>query len=309
MGNLLLPDMEALKIKFDGESHQIEANTFINSLLHFTTIVQELNRGLGATERKVEIKINALERGSFMVDLLIHVSDIAGAAGTLFSVNALPAIADLIKSVGALYNLAKFSKGEPTSVIETLNDSVKIENTTGDITYIDNRVYHIYNTNSVVNDAITQEFKTLENDESVSGFELLNTNNEKLFEAKREDFPKLAYKTTHQILPETKTVTKTGMLNIVSLSFEKNKKWNFIFEGNPIAVKLTDDEFVELIDKGESFAKGDSLQAELEITQEFNKAVNTYLNKSYKIVKILKHIPRPKQTSILPMTDKAKKKK
>ena len=139
---------------------------------------------------------------------------------------------DLVKSVGEIYKLAKFTKGEKTNVIEHNNDSVKIENVKGDVTYIDQRVYNIYNTNNTIKEEITQEFKTLNNDSNVTGFELLNTKNEKIFEAKKEDFSELANSTTYLELPDEKLITKTGMLNILSLSFEKNRKWDFIYEGN-----------------------------------------------------------------------------
>lgn len=294
---LLLQPMETLKIKFDGATHQIDANTFINSLVHFTNIVQEVNRGLG-TDIRVEIKINALEQGSFLVDLVIKAVETAGILGTLFAVDGFPTIVNLVKSVGEIYKLAKFTKGEKTNIIEHNNDSVKIENVKGDITYIDQRVYNIYTTNNTIKEAITQEFKTLDNDSNVTGFELLNTNNEKIFEAKKEDFKELANSTTFLELPDAKLITKTGMLNILSLSFEKNRKWDFIYEGNKISVKLTDQEFSELIDRGEAFAKGDSLEAEIEIRQEFNKSANVYVNKSYKVIKINKHIPRPKQQNL-----------
>lgn len=48
----------------------------------------------------------------------------------------------------------------------------------------------------------------------------------------------------------------------------------------------------------ERFAKGDSLEVEFEITQEFYQPANTYINKGYKIIKILKHIPRPDQGNL-----------
>ncbi len=57
-------DMDDLKIKFDGQTHQIEANTLINSLLHLNTIIQEINKEL-KTDKTISIKINALPEGSF----------------------------------------------------------------------------------------------------------------------------------------------------------------------------------------------------------------------------------------------------
>ena len=56
------------KIRFDGEQNQIDANTLINSLIHTTSIIQELNRNL-ESGKKIDVKIKALEKGSFLVHI------------------------------------------------------------------------------------------------------------------------------------------------------------------------------------------------------------------------------------------------
>ena len=53
------------KIKFDGQQHQVDANVLISSLIHTTTIVQEVNKYLNSG-KKIDIKVKALEKGSFL---------------------------------------------------------------------------------------------------------------------------------------------------------------------------------------------------------------------------------------------------
>lgn len=70
----ILPDndMEAMKIKFGG-ANEIDANTLINSLLHFTNIVHETHKEIAKSfgvQKKVEVKIKATHEGSFLVDWL-----------------------------------------------------------------------------------------------------------------------------------------------------------------------------------------------------------------------------------------------
>ena len=49
----------------------------------------------------------------------------------------------------------------------------------------------------------------------------------------------------------------------------------------------------EKIEKGEvAFRSGDRLIVNLEIEQVFNEAANTFINDSYRITKVLQHIPR-----------------
>jgi len=140
--------MDDLKIKFDGETHQIEANTLINSLLHFTNLTHEINRELG-TDRKIEIKVNALKEGSFLVHIVIEATLIENIKG-LFTNDNIDIAASIFTVVGGLFAFAKFLKGGKPEVIESNDISTKIKNTKGDVTYIDNRVVKIYQNNKLV---------------------------------------------------------------------------------------------------------------------------------------------------------------
>jgi hypothetical protein len=279
------PIMDDIKIKFDGATHQIEANTLINSLLHFSNIVQEVNREL-KTERKIEVKVNALSEGSFLVHIILE-SNLLEAVENLFTKNNIEIASSLMTVVGGVYTAAKFLKGKKGKVLEAGPETTKIESQGGDVTYIDNRVYTIYENNKLVREAISQEFQTLSKDENVTGFAILNTNNEPIVSINKEEFNEIGGMQEN-----------TLMLNIVRLSFEKTMKWEFYYDGNKISARINDEDFAKLIDNGEQFAKGDSLEAEIEIQQEFHKPVNAYINKSYKVIKILNHIPRPKQSTI-----------
>jgi len=274
--------MDDFKIKFDGDTHQIDVNTLINSLLHFTNITQEVNKELG-TDRKIEIKVNALKEGSFLVHIILE-SSIIEAVGNLFKKENLEVASSIVGVVGGLYKVAKFLKGKEPKILESIDSSVKIENTQGDVTIIDNRVFKIYQNNKTVRESISQEFETLDNDSNVTGFELLDTKDNPIVQIPKEDFSAIASVVDNTVLPDERIITKEGKLYISSLSFDSNVKWGFYYEGNKFNAKIND-EFVKLIDSGERFAKGDTLDAVFEIKQEYYEPANTYVNKSYKIIR------------------------
>ena len=56
------------KLRFDGEQHQLDANVLISSLIHTTAIIQETNTFLDSG-KKIEIKVKALEKGSFLIHI------------------------------------------------------------------------------------------------------------------------------------------------------------------------------------------------------------------------------------------------
>jgi hypothetical protein len=168
------------KIKYDGQLHQVDANTLINSLLHITAIMQEindeLNRELGI-DKKLEIKINAFSDGSFLVDLQL-VSGLLKGMGKLLSggVDSCKTILDILI---ALFTLKKFLKGKKPDRVEEKGNDVKI--------YIDNRtivvnkrVNKLYGNNNTINEATTKNFETLDNDPCIEGLEILDENEKEL---------------------------------------------------------------------------------------------------------------------------------
>ena len=88
------------------------------------------------------------------------------------------------------------------------------------------------------------------------------------------------------------------IFNIGAISFDDKLKSDFYFKGNKISAKINDVDFYKRVDKGESFAKGDVLEVELEIKQVFETSVNTFVNKSYKIKRIINHILRNEQSKL-----------
>ena len=291
-------EAEDIKIKFDGQTHQIEANTLINSLLHFTTVVQEINKDL-KTNKNVEIKINALPEGSFLVHFTLEATSVLQEAIDMFAGHKATALASLITITGGVYTIAKFLKGKKPQSIETKGDNTTIINGDGDSLVIGNLSINIYNNNSKIQEAIAQEFAALDNDANVEGFQLFDQRDSVVVQIARDEFSAISGNEGYIETKDSNVIIKNAMLNIVRLSFDKNQKWEFYYEGNKISAKISEDnDFLNRIDKGEQFAKGDSLNVELEIRQEFDETVNTFINKSYKINKIIRHIPRPKQSRL-----------
>lgn len=280
------------KIKFDGEKHQIEANILINSLIHTTSIIQEINN-FSDSGKKIEIKINALEKGSFLIHIELLETAIQSLKNLLSNENIQYAAA-IVGSLVGLIELKKHLKGRKAKKIEKEKSRVKIENEDGQVIYIENLTYTIYENSPIVKDALSQSFESLNNDPSITGFEITDKHEKPLIRIDRKDFESMSQK-SEEISDDERIITEAATLNIVRLSFEGNLKWDFYYRGNKISAKIIDSAFYELIDKGEAFAKGDILEVELQINQKFEEAVNTFINKSYQVNKIIRHLPRNEQ--------------
>lgn len=288
---------DEFKLKFDGELNEVDAATLGYSLLNVTTLVQEVNQEVGAG-RKIEIKVRAHQPGSFLVHLGL-VTETTPLMDYLTPENlkvAGAALGGVITVVTGLFKLRKVLKGEPPKELVQRGDHVRIEAGDGAVVIVDKSTYNAYFNNPKVNDALSKTFKTLDNDPHITGFEITDRNEVPMFEAKREEFRPMAL-TSSVPQAQTRAIRLDASLYIVKPSFERNLKWDVVYQGNRIAVTMSDESFLSRIDRGERFAKGDTLEVELQIDQVLDLNINTYINKGYQVVRVFNHVPRAEQPS------------
>lgn len=280
------------KIKFGGQLHQVDANTFIYSLVNISTVIQEINQEL-RSDKKIEIKIKATEEGSFITTLILEHG--AGLA-KLFTTENINLTASIIAIFAGVFTIKEFLKNKKPKNEKEEGDKITIENEKGNVLIIDNRTYGIYNRNQIINDAISNNFSTLESDPSIDDFEIISEN-KSLFKAERENFDQLATKSEVADKQRKEKIVSANLI-LHKVVFEDKYKWEFYYSGNKISANIVDNEFYKKIDKGEPFAKGDALKVELQINQIFDEGVGIYINHSYQINKVIEHIPRSQQLKI-----------
>lgn len=295
---MIQKDSEEFKIKFDGNSHQIEANTFINVFINLISLIQNINFEYDET-KKVEIVLNASpKQGSFIIDLIIRTSANSDLINNLFKKDTYEYAANILTILSGIISVTQFLKGEKPAKVETLNDeSIKIENCQGNVTIIKKNIFNICNTPSVQSH-LKNTFETLENDLSITGFDLLDKNDKPISQVPREDFSYIIGSAEIELQKDEKIIEEEATLNIVGMDWELKKKWEFYYLGNKINAKIKDQVFAEDIKKGKPFRMGDSLEVIMEVRKQFDEVINTYVNKSYTITKIINHHPRPEQKTI-----------
>jgi hypothetical protein len=279
-------------IKYGGETNQVDAMMFINSLINTTTIIQEINKEL-CEGKKIDIKIRAIEKGSFLVHIDLMESFFE-TIQTIFTCENICTTSAIIGIFVDLLSLKSIMKSEKPEIIQADEKSILLKDSNNNQIEVSTHTYNIYINNPIVKDSIEQNYATITSDPSIQSFEILSPSGVSLFKSDREEFKDLAVR-EEVIENDEKTITETSRLHIVKASFDPSLTWEFYFKGNRIAVRIKDPKFYEQIDKGKPFSKGDVLEVELIIKQKWDSAVNTFVNKSYSIARIINHIPRNEQ--------------
>lgn len=276
------------KIVFDSEKHEVDVETLIGCLMHTSNIVQEVNRSLG-TEKKIEVKIKALEKGSFEV----HIELVEKLLYSIFSRENLTVASEIVSVVGGLYGFANWLKGRKPSKIENKGDEVEITNDKDEKTIININVYNIFNENKAVRDNIAKQFSVLEKSEYIEGFKF--ESNEISTRISEEDFSAVATKfdtlNNENKEPIREILTNRKIL-IIRPSFDKDLKWDFVFEGQKLSAKMEDKAMIHIINQGEEFSKGDFMLVDLEVIKFYDNDLGIHMitKDSYKILRYKEHI-------------------
>lgn len=274
----------SFRVKFDKTDHNIDTETYIKALSSLTTIMKEANYQVGTGE-KISINVAAQDAGSFDVGLILK------TAQDLFSSDNINYLAGLVTITGGLIALRKLGKKIDTSKTEINGDDVTIKDVGGNVIYNTTKnTYNIYTTNQVVQDALSNNFKGLEEDDSITGFEL--SHDDETVRVDRDEFSELGKRVEVQ-LPNQEITDVPANLVIVKLVFEgADRKWEFLYNGVKIAATIHDQAFWNEIDGGKAFSKGDELVADLRIIREYDQAVAAYINKDYQVTNVREHHPR-----------------
>ncbi|MEZ4941805.1 MAG: hypothetical protein R3D58_13075 [Saprospiraceae bacterium] len=286
------------KIEFSGDSHELDLNTLLTSLLNFSNVIQEVQQQI-APDAKVDIKVRAPERGSFLIDLMLSAPDAVGRALSLFTKDNV----SLVESVFSIFvdtiSIKKHLGGEPPKeVIETGDGQTSIENNSGQIIIVNQPVFNIYSENPKIDAFLSKSFQAIKNEEAIESLKVVK-DEKPAIEIPNSSFEKMAAAGFASEIAERRTKVNSGVIiRAYRFSFEDYGKWGFVYEGEKITAKVSDQDFIQRVENNEPFAKGDVLKVDLAITQEYDKAVQEYLNKSFEVVKVIEHIHAARQGNL-----------
>lgn len=282
----------SFNIKFEKTSHSLDVETYVKSLTALNTMVKEVNYQTNSVSGEVEIRVVAEKPGSF--DVLLEIANIVKENGDLFFAG-VSALATVVSTVVAVIELKMHlgDKSEKESDgIEIQGDTVNVKDSNGNIVFQTNKkTYNIYLNNQTINDAVSAQFQAVKDDEEIEAVTYHNGDN--VVTIKKEAFDTLAKR--HTVLVEdSKTSTVPATLVISKLVLDnRNRKWQFVYQGNKINATIADDAFWDrVLSSEEAFANGDRLVCDLEIIRDYDDSLGVYMDRDYIVRNIRDHQKR-----------------
>ncbi len=282
------------------ENGEIDVRDLAPALLALGDLLQAANDVIHGVDSRLEVKISATHRGSFVVDLSIITTFIE----TIFSyaksqkdgISAANELTDLILKIGAgasggLFMLLKWLRGRKPDKIEEKNGKVSVH--IGDQYFIaDHRTIELAESIEVRKNA-RRLMAVLERDGIDSLSIRQGDGDEILFD--REDVASFELRTEQeqQLLDETRRMT----VQIIALSFKEDNKWRLTDGGEPFSAVIEDIDFINRIARDEiRFGKNDYLICDVRERQSLGPKG---LRKDRSIIRVLDHRPAAAQMKLL----------
>lgn len=274
---------ETITVKFDGQDHQVDLDTFTSVLLNYSTVVRAAADELGVNG-DTRVAICAIESGSLDVVVSILTDGLGGLIDFITN-NKEPLVAVLALTAG-LYELKQKLAGKgKVERIDTDGDGNQVIVTEKGNVYAPKQVVNVYVNHPEATIAIDRSFSQLDEHPEISAFQL-SKGDEIMFRAEHEEFPDIA-SSSNYVHETVRHQTVMANLNVMKpfLGASKTRKWEFYYEGNKISASIDDDDFIESM-SAYSFTVGTTMRAELDIEQELLEEYNIWANRSYRVVRV-----------------------
>lgn len=283
---------DSIVLYFDTSKTTINAYTLASILVSISDAAKAANSSINAGHN-IEIIVEALGEGSFKA----KISAVYTASKNIFSSQLVAGVV-----IGLLSNYIY-------ERVFSIDDSIKIEINTDEVIInkgdekivVPRKVYDATREaekNPKFVQSIERTFQAIEKDSDIKGFGFSKT--------MESGKPKIILPREAIILVSgevelaegVRVIPETVELQILKAILERGKrKWEFMWRGIKISAPITSQVFYnEFFNRDIAIAPGDSLEVKLLIKQIRDEDTGIYINKSYEVTEVYRHIPRLKQT-------------
>lgn len=286
-----MPDGTHLSLRyFGGEADQGQMGYYdaASSIIAFGDLVGVFSQNLYGEKAYIQTTVKGARQGSFAIDFILHVG---GVLATIISGPANPK--DIWQLLKQCVEAWRFLDGKPPKDVKRDGDQYGLTNVHGEIKYFTQNVFVVINNDQAAGAIEQLVRKPLES----GGRSKLELENKEL-----KDSITVTDKEAHAFtnVSAEKLITEqtiTQALTIESAVFIEGNKWRFFDGQTSYNAPIEDQAFIDQVNSGERFGKGDILVVDLYIAQSESKG----RLKTERIVKKVKeHRTAGEQSALFP---------
>lgn len=276
-------------------SSRMEVTDLAPALLALADVFRDANAVLNPDSPPVSLQIQATDTGSFDVGLVLAHEGLIDQITTFFSSDPSTALLNLKEYVigggTGLFFLIRWLKGRRAAQERRNDGSVVYRTADGDSLVIPQEVDRLYR-NVRIRRRIREVIQPLtRNGIEVVKFRTAETEIE--LEVAEDDVESFDVPTeVEEALFDTRM---TMAVSIAAPAFVEDNKWRLSDGERTFFASIEDKNFLQRVDDGEPFRKGDILEAEMHITQT---RTETGLHTDWTVERVVQHIPRARPIEI-----------
>jgi len=279
-----------LSLKYRGravEDGRLNVYEAAATMMAFSEFVTEAGRIVFGPQIEVRAEVQGFRQGSFLTDMMFQV--VAPAMPLLVNAD----VDGWLKTIKTAFELWKHLKGSPPKDVSSVNkaQNVSVTNCDGKVMMVNINSLHLVMDEKATR-AVERFVQTQLNMDDLDGVEILQ-GKKKLAAATRSEAG--YFRSVSTTLPLTDNTFEYA-LSIEAPVFKEGNKWRFSDGGSSFFADIEDEEFIQRVNAGEPFSKGDALRVKMRIEQG-RKGSELTTNRT--IIKVLEHI-RQQTTGRLP---------
>lgn len=282
--------MEArLSLRYSGpavDAGQMDVYAASANMIAFSEFMVAAVKAAYGDSAEARAEVAGFGRGSFITDLVFNVG---GPAATMFAAFSPEHLLNLVKEA---FGLWKHLQGSPPAAIsQSGQNNVAVTNNNGQVIQVNtdtlNLVFSEKGADSVgrfVRDALTQD--------GISAVELESAGQA----VTNVDASEASYFVpVAKEAPVSENIVTMALI-LVAPVFQDGNKWRFSDGGTTFPAAILDEEFINRVNNGERFGKGDILQVELSIKQS---RTGNRISVDRQVLKVLEHRIASQQQPLL----------
>ncbi|MCA8339832.1 hypothetical protein QZM91_24170 [Burkholderia multivorans] len=291
---------ERFHVVYDGpalEEHRMDVRDLAPALIAFADLFTAANKEINGDAAEVRVQVNAsFKAGSFGIDLvaaqhlLDQIKDIFSGNGATAICNAWTLLGMVGLAGGGLIGMLRKLAGRRPIKIEQRGDLASVWLSQTESFEVERNVVRLYR-NKSVRVSLEKVFSPLQQ-EGITEFGVV-INNDVVLDVKDSEVGFFdSADAEEEVVSDT---TSRKMLEIESLTFKDGNKWRVHDGTSTFYASIEDKEFLDKIDGGERFGKGDVLIVDL---RQVQSVVGARLVTESTIIKVLDH-RAPLQSDLL----------